>query len=151
MRNLWRHCDVIQGMFVLFWTNGLRRVLAIHQYPTPELTVKRVRHLRLTKTLNHAHLPVANTPVFEWNSPAIGWIVFKMFNKVLIFVRFIIINFSLNSAWILQTIYRMLGLQHNVHCKRWFCRFCKMGGKFCFINKWEQKSPWFWIYFCNTL
>ena len=34
-RHLWRHCDVIQGMFWIFFffffcTNGLRRVIAIH-------------------------------------------------------------------------------------------------------------------------
>ena len=39
MTSLMSHCDVIQGMFVLFFgTNGLGRVIAIHQYHTLDVS-----------------------------------------------------------------------------------------------------------------
>ena len=70
-----------------------------NQYFNETLKVKHMVYIKwLAKSLNHAPLPVANTPIFEWNNPVIGYMVFKMFKYSVIFVGSIIINVSLNSA-----------------------------------------------------
>ena len=46
-RHLWRHCDVIQGMFWFFFgTNGLGRVIAIHLYQTLDVSSIGFRDLK---------------------------------------------------------------------------------------------------------